>query len=219
MKPYHETEHGVLYHGDCLDILPMLADKSVDLVLTDPPYGIGADKGYSVPEKNRFGVCNQYDGDWDGERPPQEIFDLILSLNKPTVMFGGNYFTDMLPQANHWGVWDKKITMPTFSGAELIWTNIKRNSVKVFRYAFNGLENRETRYHPTQKPFNLIGMVLNEYSKENDLILDPFAGSGTTAIACIRYKRRYIMIEKEEKYCEICVKRIESELQQTEIEL
>jgi len=215
---YHETEHGVLYCGDCLEILPTL-DVKADLVLTDPPYGIKMSKGFDVPESNRFGDCNKYDDDWDNERPPKILFDLLASMSVPMIVFGGNYFTDLLPQGNHWAVWDKKITMPTFSGAELIWTNIKRNSVKVFRYAFNGLENRETRFHPTQKPANLIGMILNEYSKEQDLILDPFAGSGTTAIACIRYKRKYILIEKEEKYCKIAAKRIDTELEQGVIDL
>ena len=78
------------------------------------------------------------------------------------------------------------------------------------------MKEKETRYHPTQKPVPLFEWCLTNYSQEQQTILDPFAGSGTTAIACIRTNRRYILIEKEEKYCEIARKRIETELDQTD---
>ena len=218
---YQQTDSGVLYCGDCLEILPTLEVKA-DLALTDPPYGIKMSKGFGgFRGFGGFGkpiASKQYDDDWDNQRPSKSVFDAILLCAVKSIIFGGNYFADILPQANHWAVWHKHNTMPTFSDCELLWTNIKRNSVKLFDYEYNGLLGKEKeRFHPTQKPVNLIGMILNEYSKEQDLILDPFAGSGTTAIACIRYNRRYILIEKEEKYCEIAAKRIESELEQADI--
>lgn len=220
MKPYHETEHGSIFCGDCLEIIPELYIFD-GIILTDPPYGIKMSKGFSGSDgfngNGKSIARKQYDDDWDNERPHIDIFNCLINLNLPTVIFGGNYFTDMLPQANHWAVWDKKNTMPTFSDCELIWTNIKRNSVKCFRHEYNGLIGREkTRFHPTQKPITLIGMVILEYSKDNDNVFDPFAGSGTTAIAALRTNRRYILIEKEEKYCEIAAKRITAELDQTD---
>ena len=78
---------------------------------------------------------------------------------------------------------------------------------------------QDGKVHPTQKPVSLFEWCLNMSTEQGNLILDPFAGSGTTAIACIRLNRKYILIEKEEKYCEIAARRIETELDQTVIDL
>lgn len=220
MKAYHQTDFGTLYCGDCLDILPTLADKSVDLVLTDPPYGIKMSKG-----SDGYGVSagRQYSDTWDSSRPSTHYFDAILSFCVPTLIFGGNYFADILPRSTHWVVWDKvgntDFNNP-FSDCELIWTNIKKNSTRKMVYIQQGFISQEkTRYHPTQKPVGIVGGLISNYTQPGNTILDPFAGSGTTAIACIRYNRKYILIEKEEKYCEIAAKRIERELDQTTIDL
>lgn len=211
MKPYYETPNGVLYHGDCLEILPQL--EPVDLVLTDPPYGVKMDKGFGG--FGGFGtpiVRKQYVDEWDADRPPKECFELIQKLSKRTIIFGGNFFADILPRSTHWLVWDKKNTMPTFGDAELIWTNIKRKSIKIKVCEYNGLLGKEgKRVHPTQKPLKLMIDIVEDYSKIEECVLDPFIGSGTTAIACERLSRKWIGIEKEEKYCEIAAKRIEQE--------
>lgn len=221
MKPYFESKLGKLYHGDCLEILPLIEDK-VDLVLTDPPYGIGMSTGFGgdasfggFPGKEKI-KRRHYGDTWDFQKPNKEIFNILIK-NK-CIISGGNYFTDILPQGNHWLVWDKLTTMPSASDCELIWTNIKRNSVQKYTWEFNGLitqapEDKE-RIHPTQKPLGLWKLILQDYSKENDLILDPFSGSGTTAVACEDLYRRWICIEKEEKYCELSAKRIEQFLKQ-----
>ena len=115
-----------LDRGDCLDMMPTLG--KVDAVVTDPPYGIKQDKGFEG--FGGFGppiARRQYDDEWDVERPDRVFFDSILSLAPLAIVFGGNYFTDLLPQGNHWIVWDKLNTMPTFGDCELAWTNIKRN--------------------------------------------------------------------------------------------
>ena len=219
MTPYYETELGKLYHGDCLEIMPLL--EPVDLVLTDPKYGIGMDKGFEGFEGfGGFGppiARKQYDDQWDNERPPKEFFDLIVKT-KLTLIFGGNFFADLLPQSTHWIFWDKLNTMPTFGDGELIWTNSKRKSVKKIIYEYNGLLGKEgKRYHPTQKPVGLFVLILEERSKPTDLILDPMIGSGTTAIACERLNRRWIGIEISEAYCEIAKKRIEKERSQLKL--
>ena len=209
MKPYFETKLGKLYHGDCLEIMPEL--EPVDLVLTDPPYGINMDKGFGG--FGGFGkpiARKQYPDSWDSERPSKEYFDSILKISKSALIFGGNYFADLLPISTHWLVWDKLNTMPTFGDCELIWTSIDRKSVKKYTCQYNGLLGKEgVRVHPTQKPTKLIIRLLDNYSKEKDLILDPFLGSGTTAIACERLNRRWIGIETSEEYCEIAAKRID----------
>ena len=198
--------------GDCLEVMKEIPDKAVDLVLTDPPYGIKRDKGFGGAggfNGKKPIARRQYNDNWDKERPSEFCFKEILRIGKNILIFGGNYFADILPQSKHWVVWDKLNTMPTFGDCELIWTNAKRNSVKKITYQYNGLFGKEKRrYHPTQKPVGLIKKLLEIYSKEGDLIFDPFLGSGTTAVACLELNRHFIGIELSPEYCEIAKKRI-----------
>jgi len=193
--------------------------QSEIICLTDPPYGIKMDKGFEG--FGGFGepiARKQYPDSWDSERPSKEHFDAILKISDKAMIFGGNYFADILPTSTHWIVWDKKNTMPTFGDAELMWTNIERKSVKIFVCEYNGLLGKErARVHPTQKPIKLIIDLISKYSKDTDLILDPFLGSGTTVVACERLNRRWIGIEISEKYCAIAKQRIENERKQRKL--
>jgi len=191
-------------------------------VLTDPPYGIKMDKGFSgkVGFRGKGAPIERikYTDSWDESRPDKKYFESILKLSSNAIIFGGNFFADLLPVGKHWIVWDKKNTMPTFGDCELAWTNIKRNSVKIITIQYNGLIGKEQeRFHPTQKPVQLFINILNLYSSISSLILDPFAGSGTTGVACEDLGRRYILIEKEEKYCEIAARRIEAATKQIKL--
>jgi DNA modification methylase len=194
-------------------------DKSIDLVLTDPPYGVKRDKGFEG--FGGFGkpiARRQYADCWDDKRPDKTYFDEILRISKNALIFGGNYFADILPQGKHWIVWDKLNTMPTFGDCELIWTNSRRNSVKKITCQYNGLLGKEKeRYHPTQKPLKIIKELIEKYTNENDIILDPFIGSGTTAIACMQTNRNFIGIELEPKYVDIANKRIEDYKKQLQL--
>jgi len=214
---YFRTDNGVLYCGDCLKIMPEL--EPVDLVLTDPPYGIKQDKGFGG--FGGFGepiARKQYDDTWDSMRPTKIYFNEIIKLSKTALIFGGNYFADLLPISTHWIVWDKLNTMPTFGDCELIWTNIKRKSVKKYTCEYNGLLGKEgKRVHPTQKPVKLFIELLEIYSKTKDIICDCFHGSGTTAIACEKLNRRWIGIEKSEEYCKIAKQRIINETRQLKL--
>lgn len=200
-----------IIQGDCLEILKTFPDKSVDLILTDPPYGIKRDKGFQgfggfgKPIKRR-----RYDEDnWDSERPSYEYFSQIIRVGKTVLIFGGNFFADLLPEGTHWIVWDKENTMPTFGDAELIWTNSDRKSIKIIKRSYNGLIGRESeRYHPTQKPIDLMQRLIRDYG--GAIILDPFIGSGTTAVAAKMEGRNYIGIEISEKYCAIARQRVAS---------
>ena len=120
--------------GDCINYLKYIPDKSIDLVLTDPPYGINADTGVggfgSSPQSAR-----KYDDKWDSESPSKKVFDELLRVGKKVIIFGGNYFTDKLPQNGHWIVWDKvgEIDFKNpFSDCELCWTNIEKRIVKKY---------------------------------------------------------------------------------------
>jgi DNA modification methylase len=196
--------------GDCLEVMKGMDDKSVDAVITDPPYGVGRDKGFEG--FGGFGTPiarTRYKGDWDKERPDKVYFDEMLRIGETALIFGGNYFADYLPVGNHWVVWDKKQTMPTFGDCELVWTNVERNSVKWITREWNGLLGKEeSREHATQKPLKIMRWLIANYTDTGDTIIDPFMGSGTTGVACIEYERNFVGIEIDPDYFAIAERRI-----------
>ena len=206
-----------IINADCMDILKQLPDKCIDLVLTDPPYGKQYARG-----KNGWGVCDNRpdikDVSWDNQTPSQELFDEIIRVSKNQIIFGGNYFTDKLPVSNCWICWDKignNTNKSVFADCELAWTSFKSVCRKFVSVSMGFIKyDRSERIHPTQKPADLFGQIIRDYSKENDLVLDCFSGSGTTAIACHRLKRRFICIEKDKDYWQASVKRLEDEQRQ-----
>ncbi len=225
IKPYYETELGKLYHGDCLEILPEIPKNSIDLCLTDPPYGINAYAsgvmGGGVLAKQSSYVATK----WDSCTPDKEVFGFIFNHSQNQIVFGGNYFTNVLPPSPCWLVWDKGNGKNNFADCELAYTNFS-TSVRKFKYKWQGMlqenagKHKEKRYHPTQKPVGLFMQILQSYAKSDWTILDPFAGSGTTGIACERLSNMnlsYTLIEREEKYCEIAAKRLEQETQQLKL--
>ena len=206
-----ELEINKIYNMDCLEFMKGMADKSVDLVLTDPPYGIGADKGVGG-----FGASKtdkHYEGDWDSKTPSKEYFDEMLRVGKKVIIFGGNFFTDKLPVNGHWLVWDKKGDIAfnnPFGDCELAYTNINKKSVKKYTAIQQGFISEEkTRFHPTQKPVHLFKKIIEDYS-ESGTIFDPFAGGGSTLVASAQLKRDFIGCEISKEYCEIAEDRIKS---------
>ena len=216
MKPYYETPLGKLYHGDCLEIMPEL--EPVDLVLTDPPYGINY-QGCNESKRKGLGVIH------NGIIGDENLMDLrsILNMQCDVVSFGANKYPEQLPHKGRWICWDKrvlKVSDKMFGVPfELAWTNAKTGLDIMIRIMHGGVVNSDggKREHPTQKPTALMLRILNEIYTKSQLILDPFLGSGTTAIACERLKRKWIGIEIEEKYCEIAAKRIEAERKQLKL--
>jgi site-specific DNA-methyltransferase (adenine-specific) len=211
-----ELENKII-NADCMDILKQLPDKCIDLVLTDPPYGIGESKGKNK-SRVKLAIAKDYGNkDWDSKIPQKEVFDEIIRISKHAIIFGGNYFVEYLKNSPCWIVWDK-LNTGNFADCELAWTSFK-SAVRKYEFLWNGMiqqnmKNKEVRIHPTQKPADLFGMILRDYSKEGDLILDCFSGSGTTAIACHRLKRRFICIERDKDYWQASVKRLEDEQRQ-----
>jgi site-specific DNA-methyltransferase (adenine-specific) len=200
-----------IIHADCMDILKQLPDKCIDLVLTDPPYGIGEAAGKNLSRRKLAKPTQYAIKDWDNEIPKKEIFDEIMRVSKNAIIFGGNYFVEYLKNSPCWLVWDKNNT-GDFADCELAWTNFK-SAVRKYRWTWNGMlqedmKNKDIRIHPTQKPLKLFEMILRDYSNENDLILDCFSGSGTTAIACHNLKRKFICIEKDYDYWKASVERL-----------
>lgn len=222
MKPYYEHAGIVIYHGDCREILPQL-DK-VDLVLTDPPYGIGFDRentsmscgmrvdgsqrkynAWSAPRPKGYETFN-----WDQEKVDYNIFNDLFNKSRQQIIWGGNYYP--FPISGGWFVWDKGVVMPTLSKCELAWSNISEH-IEIYRYLWAGFRKEipEDRAHPTQKPLSLIKWCI-EQAKDADTILDPFMGSGTTLRAAKDLGKQCIGIEIEEKYCEIAAQRLSQEV-------
>lgn len=176
--------------GDCLEIMPTLG--KVDAVVTDPPYGIGKKMGggsWSYKEEMSL---------WDSVAN-QEWVDTILALQVPSIIWGGNYFD--VPPSRGWLLW-KKPYFPSMADAEMAFTNMDMN-VKVFE----GNRTDGEKQHPTQKPVELMKWCL-DFLPKAQTILDPFMGSGTTGVACVKLGRKFIGIEISENYFDIAVKRI-----------
>ena len=206
-------EMNKIYNMDCSEFMKQVPDKYFDLVLTDPPYGIGMDGGNIGG--NNLGKAKEYaQKDWDKKAPNKEIFDQIIRISKNQIIFGANHFIDKIPYASPcWIVWDKDNT-GNFADSELAWTNFK-TAVRNYKFRWNGMlqqdmANKEIRYHPTQKPVELFKMILRDYAIKNKYtkIFDPFMGSGTTAIACESLGLEWCGCELESDYVEIANKRL-----------
>ena len=197
-----------LLHGDCLEVMRGMADRSVDVVVTDPPYGINENER-KIASRVRGGRVIDYGPvTWDKERVDAAAIEHLRRVSSQQVIFGGNYYADLLPASSSWIVWDK-MNSGDFADCELAWTSHKK-AVRRFRYMWNGMikQQPEKRYHPTQKPLALMKWVIENYTKPNDLVLDPYAGSFTTGVACVLLGRRFIGIERELSYYEIGQRRI-----------
>ena len=189
--------------GDCLEILPTLDREEIGAVVTDPPYGIGEDGGAQRTRGSKR--TNGPKLQWDRERPPKRAFELMLQATDSLIIWGGNYFADYLPPSRCWLYWDK-LMGGDFSDGELAWTSLDR-VLKSFRHA----KLTANRQHTTQKPVALMEWCLS-FLPNAETIADPYMGSGTTGVACIRTQRRFIGIEIEPKYFEIAVQRCKREL-------
>ena len=210
----------LLIQGDCLEVLPTL--PRVDAVVTDPPYGIGADKGKNAAARTFNGSApiparHYPENNWDKSRPDRAVFDAILAGAQSHIIWGGNYFADWLPAQGRWLWWDKCQTMPSYGDGELAWTSINATTPKKFTLANNKLfAQRIERHHPTQKPLLLMEWCLG-FLPDARTVLDPFMGSGTTLVACQRLGRQGIGIELDESYFKIAAKRVEEACRQPDL--
>ena len=184
--------------GDCREVLPTL--PRVDAVVTDPPYGIArvwkGGRGHGWGAASRAAPVRN---EWD-QIPPDPSLLNRLSDYPESIIWGGNYFA--LYPSRGWLVWNKPERGFTLSEAELAWTNIDT----VIR-VFDGNRSDPGREHPTQKPVALMEWCVGRLAGES--VLDPFMGSGTTGVACIKLGRKFIGIEIEPKYFDIACRRIE----------
>ena len=197
--------NATLYLGDCMEILPTLG--KVDAVITDPPYGIN-ENSKKVASRGKLAAPKDYGHfDWDKSPPPPELIEALRSASQYQAFFGGNYF--QLPPSSCWLVWDKLNGDNDFADCELCWTNWPK-AVRRITWRWNGMlrQGNEERYHPTQKPLEVMKWVIKLCPKA-ETVLDAFMGSGTTGVAALQLGRSFIGIEREPNYFDIACQRIE----------
>lgn len=206
MNPYYQDDLTTIYHGDCAEIAPSLG--RFDLLLTDPPYGIGES---SKKQRSREQLAAPTDfgfNDWDAKPPARELLDSLREQAQRQIIWGGNFFD--LPPTSCVLVWDKD-NSGDFADCELAWTNF-RKAVRKFTYRWNGMLQepgypKEKRVHPTQKPLPLMHWCLG-FAPDAKTVLDPFMGSGTTLLACKQKGIKCVGIEREKQYCDRAIERL-----------
>jgi site-specific DNA-methyltransferase (adenine-specific) len=218
-SPYWSSPDGrvVLYRGDCRDVLPMIAPESVALLLTDPPYGVSERTDRKAKGRSNAADCNDFPAVYGDNEP----FDPAHLLRFPrVVLFGANHYATRLPTSATWLVWDKLDGLATDkrslgfndnADCELAWTNLG-GPARLVAHRWTGMikasEKDDRRLHPTQKPVILMQRIIAEYTKPDDLIVDPYAGSGSTIVAARNLGRRVIGVEYESAYCDVIVQRM-----------
>jgi DNA modification methylase len=218
---YPEDFINKIIHGDCLELIKLIPDNSVDVVLTDPPYGLNKNgirgdtdlsifynilpECYRVLKKDSFFITF-----FSTKFLPQ------LFKNNPF-----NYFWQVVLYCPEGGVkspigYTKFMSCFVFKKGN---PKIVRRNKDIFVDTPGKMVEPDEGYidHPTPKPKHFIKEILKMFTKENDLILDPFVGSGSTAVACVQLNRNFIGFEIEEKYCKIALDRINKFMKATNL--
>ncbi len=194
-----------LYLGDSGEIVPSLSGE-YNSIVTDPPYGLG-----DRMQGGTWGANQKYMEmrEWDQQTPS---LDFIIETGLPTIVWGGNYFT--LPVSRNWLVWNKPRRGMTMADGELAWCSWDGNLRICDSYEPNGSYER---HHPTQKHISVMTWCLKQLPAGCTTILDPFMGSGTTGVACVKTGMKFIGIEVEPKYFDIACRRVEQAYAQPDL--
>lgn len=218
------------YNMDCMEGMKQFPDKYFDLAIVDPPYGIGVmtmnytksgavrTHGHSAAKRRDY----RKQSEWD-VKPNKSYFDELFRISKHQIIWGGNYFADMIPPSKSFICWDKRCNdamRNDFSDCEYAWVDC--GVARMFRFVWNGMiqgnmKNKEERFHPTQKPVALYEWILNNYAKPGDKILDTHVGSASSLVACHKLGFQYVGFELDTEYFKLANERLESVKAQTSI--
>lgn len=186
----------------------VLNNQKAELLLTDPPYGIGYAGSMSLGQE-KFG-WKQYDGGWDERKPESGVLQYLCEITENQIIWGGNYFTDDLPPTMGWLIWDKGQRGFSLADGEMAWTSFN-NALRIKEYA-RALANREEKNHPTQKPIEIMNWCFeyaDRHSKnEIKLVFDAYLGSGSTMVAAHQLNRKCYGMELDPKYCQVIIDRM-----------
>ena len=199
----------IVFNEDCVQGLKRFADKYFDLAIVDPPYGIGAENHAG----NADNGWKQWDRkSWDNAIPTAEYFEQLFRVSKNQIIWGGNYFANLLPNSQGWIFWDKGQRDFSLADGELCWTSFKK-SLRVFEMARAKAKASigYEKIHPTQKPVELYGFCYNFAKLERgDLVLDTHLGSGSSRISANKCGFNFIGFETDKEYYEKQEKRFKN---------
>jgi len=208
-----------LHNVDCMELMKRYPDNYFNLSIVDPPYGIGE---ASKPRPWRGGgqAFFHETKNWDKKRPEAGYFNSLLRVSKNCIIWGGNYYADLLPASKAWVFWNKK-TVSNLADGELAYTTFNC-TLKMFSYKWEGylqedMKNKEQRIHPTQKPIALYRWLLDNYAKQGDKILDTHLGSGSSAIAAYQLGYNFVGCELDKDYFKAMEKRVKQAMKQTNL--
>lgn len=197
-----------VYNLDRMDFLSKFPDKFFDLIIDDPPYGIGED-GEKNGTRSKIAISKSYicySGN-DKDAPPKEYFQELIRVSKKQIIWGANHFISRIPfDSSCWIVWDKDNGMNDFADCELAWTSFP-TAVRKFKYRWHGIlqenmKNKEIRIHPNQKPVALYGWLLNNYANPGHKIGSPHMGSQSDRIAAYKLGFDFWGCDKDKHYFE-----------------
>lgn len=212
---HHKSEYLDLRLCDNMQLMAQYPDNYFELAICDPPYGIGAsnmnmglgNSKKSSKKKNRKWAAKN----WDNSAPPNEYFKELFRVSKNQIIWGGNYFD--LGVCRKFIIWDKQTPEGvSFSDCEYAYTSFI-GANKIFRYS--AYLDKNSKFHPTQKPTALYKWLLDKYAKAGDKILDTHLGSGSIAIACHDYKYHLTACELDSDYFAAMQTRIQNHLKQS----
>lgn len=211
------------------DVEKLMGGAKADMVFTDPPYGMNLDTDYSSMKSEIFkgGIGGKkYEQGMVDDFKPEMISTILTTFDyvKEIFLWGADYFAELLPNKNDgsWVVWDKRangdndlekdLSSDKMYGScfELCWSKNKhKRDIARIKWAgiFGMYGEDKKRFHPTQKPQELVKWFLDRYSKENQSIVDLFGGSGSTLIACEQLDRKCYMMELDPHYCDVILQR------------
>jgi len=216
------------FNEDCMAVMARYPNKFFDLAVVDPPYGIKADRAFvrktpAIDKRNGKPIITKKKlvGYWDNKRPDLEYFTELIRVSKNQIIWGGNYFADLLPAKSCWIVWDKVNGNSDQADCELAWTSFNTavrqieymwciaqgKSINKGRIAQGNNKLWEKKLHPTQKPVILYDWIYQNYAKPGDLILDTHLGSGSSRIAAHKAGLSFIGCELDKEYFEAQEKR------------
>jgi len=202
-----------------------LPDKSFDLAVVDPPYGIGESRnvrggtqfGNAAAPSKDYGVK-----DWDKSAPDNNYFIELVRVSKNQIIWGANHFVERVAKGSPcWIVWDKMTGTNGYADCELAYTSFP-TAVRQFRFQWAGMlqgdmKNKESRIHPTQKPVKLYEWIYSNYAKPGQTILDTHGGSMSSVIAALNMGFEITCIEKDEDYFNAAVERVIKSQQQQKL--
>ena len=205
-NPCYVQPFSEVFNEDCIQVMKRYPDKFFDLSVVDPPYGNNLSGGRSAKNgwnnKIDWNKCNK---GWNLEIPTPEYFAELQRVSKNQIVWGGNYFANMLPNSECWLIWDKGQRDFSLADGEMAWASFDK-AMRIHTL-HRAVANQENKMHPTQKPVKLYDWIFSKFASKGDLILDTHLGSGSSRIAAHKAGLSFVGCEIDKDYFDAQEKR------------